>query len=237
MNCKNCGREIKEDGNYCVAYEAEILNNPEKVSGDKKNDGQDVKSKENKLRLARLLWVVVPIVSLLLLFLLWGLISLIETTIPTLGILAELLDVFVPILMVLTVIFVPIGIIVAIKISGEIKRLKIDSDLRSGQDEASVVPEEVKKGLNWGAGLGFIWGIYFNIWSSLLVLIPIPLVTLIWFMVALFKGNEWVWQKNKWASVEEFKESHRKWNIAGVIALILYLLLYLSLYLTVYLTL
>ncbi|MEX0924418.1 MAG: zinc-ribbon domain-containing protein [Candidatus Paceibacterota bacterium] len=225
MNCSNCNKEIKEGANFCSACGTEAVNNPGgavKVLGETDERSQLERSKYNK---ARLLWILVPIASMFVLAILWGIVSFLEEVAPSLRVLVELFNVFVPIFFALALIFIPIGIVVAIRITNKIKRLGVEYDSRSGKGDASIVPDEVKKGLNWGPGLGIIWGAYFNIWSSLLVLIP--LVNLIWFIVALVEGNEWMWRNNKWVSVEEFQDSRRRWNIAGATVLIISLSPYL----------
>jgi len=99
-------------------------------------------------------------------------------------------------------------------------------DQRSGKGVASVVPEEIK-GWSWGAaGLTWIWGIYHNVWISLLSFIP--LVNLVMIVYLGLKGNELAWRSNKWTSVEEFKTAQGKWQTWGIIFFILGVLSFLS---------
>jgi len=85
----------------------------------------------------------------------------------------------------------------------------------SGQGESAVVPEEIK-GWSWGAFvLTWIWGVCNGVLISLLCLIPV--FGFAWAFVLGFKGNEWAWQNKRWASIDEFKNTQRGWNIAGIV--------------------
>ena len=88
-------------------------------------------------------------------------------------------------------------------------------DPRSGKDEQSVVPPEIKK-WSWGAfGLTFLWGIYHNLWIAFLSLIP--LVNIVLAIYLGIKGNELAWKKASWQSVQSFHSSQKWWTIFGVI--------------------
>jgi type II secretory pathway pseudopilin PulG len=92
-------------------------------------------------------------------------------------------------------------------------------DPRSGAGPASVIPNEIL-GWNWGAAfLNWIWGLFNGVYIALLVFIPF--VNIVFWIVLGVKGNEWAWRNKKWASVEAFKSTQRKWNIAGIIVLVL----------------
>ena len=92
-------------------------------------------------------------------------------------------------------------------------------DSRSGNGPASVVPDEIK-GWSWGAAfLTWIWGLCNHVYISLLAFVPF--VNLVFWIVLGIKGNEWAWRSKKWQSVEAFKSTQRKWNIAGIIVLVL----------------
>ncbi|MBI2463831.1 hypothetical protein HYV57_02655 [Candidatus Peregrinibacteria bacterium] len=87
-------------------------------------------------------------------------------------------------------------------------------DARSGKKEQSEIPLEIK-GWNWGAaGLTLIWGLYHNVWISLLSLLPVVNIVII--IVLGLKGNEWAWQAQKWQSVEQFKTAQKKWKPWGI---------------------
>lgn len=109
------------------------------------------------------------------------------------------------------VIGIPIGIIYLCKrelVDG------VNYDERSGNKEASIVPEEIK-GWNWGAaGLTWIWGISQGVWISLLAFIP--LVNIVMWIVLGLKGNEWAWKSQKWESVDAFVSYQRKWKPWGI---------------------
>ncbi len=79
------------------------------------------------------------------------------------------------------------------------------------------VPEGIK-GWSWGAfGLNWIWGIGNNTYIALLALIPIVGLVMIFILGA--KGNEWAWQNRNWESIEDFKNTQRKWRNAWLIML------------------
>ena len=83
-------------------------------------------------------------------------------------------------------------------------------------DSTIPVPEEIK-GWNWGAFLlGAFWSVGNKVWIGLICFIPwVGWIMLIFLSV---KGNEWAWKSKRWASVEQFKATQRKWTIAGLIA-------------------
>ncbi len=118
---------------------------------------------------------------------------------------------------------IPIGIIFLCKrelVDGA------DYDERSGNKEASVVPEEIK-GWNWGAaGLTWIWGASQGVWISLLALIP--LVNIVMWIILGLKGNEWAWKSQKWESVDAFVSYQRKWKLWGIAFFVLAMLGILS---------
>lgn len=100
----------------------------------------------------------------------------------------------------------------------------------SGQGTSAAVPPEVK-GWNWGAFfLTFIWGLAHRVWISLLALLSfIPYIgTFIALGIAIFlgvKGNELAWQAKHWESVQKFKETQKKWAIAGFVVFVIVLVL------------
>jgi len=84
----------------------------------------------------------------------------------------------------------------------------------SGQGRSASVPAEIKK-WNWGAfWLPWIWGIYHNTWISLLCFVPY--VNIIFTFILAAKGSEWAWQNKHYESLEQFKNSQRKWGIWGI---------------------
>jgi len=108
---------------------------------------------------------------------------------------------------------IPLGIILLIK-SGNYHELT-EYDARSGPGEASTVPSELIGKWNWGAaGLTWIWGVYFNVWISLLNFVPF--LNVIFWIILGFKCNEWAWQKMRWKSVEDFKETQARWKPWGI---------------------
>lgn len=89
----------------------------------------------------------------------------------------------------------------------------------SGQGDTTVVPTELQ-GLNWGAFfLGWIWSA-FNGGGALWIIIGL-LFSPIDRIFLLFKGNDVSWKGKRWDSVEGFKDTQRKWAIAGLIILVI----------------
>lgn len=85
----------------------------------------------------------------------------------------------------------------------------------SGQGASAIVPDEIK-GWNWGAfWLNWIWSIGNQVWIGLLSLV----IGIIMAIILGVKGNEWAWQNRKWVSVEQFKETQKKWAMWGWIYL------------------
>jgi hypothetical protein len=98
---------------------------------------------------------------------------------------------------------------------GRSLKVGVTPDNTSGQGESAMVPEEVK-GWSWGAFvLTWIWGICNGVLISLLCLIPV--FGIAWAFVLGFKGNEWSWRNKKWDSIEDYKNTQRGWNIAGIV--------------------
>jgi len=113
---------------------------------------------------------------------------------------------------------IPIGIVLIVRARRTIKP-GVAYDERSGKDESSVIPPELGH-WNWGAAfLTLWWGIYYRVWISFLIFVPV--IGQFWWVVMGIKGNEWAWQKNKWLSVDEFKKSQRKWMPWAIALLIL----------------
>ncbi|MFM2628236.1 cytochrome c oxidase assembly factor Coa1 family protein [Vibrio chagasii] len=84
-------------------------------------------------------------------------------------------------------------------------------------ENSKEIPEQIK-GWNWGAfAFNWIWGIRFRTYRALLVFVPF--VNIVMPFILGFKGNEWAWKHNQWSSVEEFKNSQRKWSVAAAIML------------------
>lgn len=75
---------------------------------------------------------------------------------------------------------------------------------------------------NWGAFLlSWIWGIFNNVYWTLIALIPIPLVGLVVSIIAGVKGTRQSWENGKWqdADIEAFQKKQKGWMIAGFIVL------------------
>jgi hypothetical protein len=86
----------------------------------------------------------------------------------------------------------------------------------SGQGSAAPVPPEIER-WNWGAFLlHWIWGIGNNTLIALLMFVPLVNVVMVFILGA--KGSTWAWRNKRWESVEQFKDTQRKWAIWGVVA-------------------
>lgn len=90
-------------------------------------------------------------------------------------------------------------------------------------------PQNIKQ-WNWGAfWLSWIWGIGNKSFNTFFALIPY--FGFIWMFVCGAKGNEWAWENKKWASVENYNNTQRKWAIIGnslaVLSIILALILFI----------
>jgi len=93
----------------------------------------------------------------------------------------------------------------------------------SGKGTESILPRELN-GLNWGACLlNVIWGAKMSIPGGTLLLwfllLLFPVIGWIFPFYLLFKGNELAWQYRKWESLDEFRESQKKWTASGFILL------------------
>jgi len=100
---------------------------------------------------------------------------------------------------------------------GQGLKVEVTPENTSGQGGSAIVPEEVK-GWSWGAfALTWIWGIFNKVWIAFLMFIPVPIFGLVWAIILGVKGNEWAWRNKKWDSIEQFKDTQRSWNIAGIV--------------------
>lgn len=83
----------------------------------------------------------------------------------------------------------------------------------SGRGKGSPVPPEVRR-WNWGAFLlNWIWGLGNGVYIALLALIPFAGLVMAFILGA--RGNEWAWQRRRWADVASFKRAQRIWGIVG----------------------
>lgn len=105
----------------------------------------------------------------------------------------------------------------------------MNEENKNVENQPVATTQELPKdlgGWNWGAFLlTWIWGIGNQVWWGLLALIPIGFVQL---GVAIYlgvKGNELAWQARKYESVAQFKETQKKWAIAGLIVFIVQIIL------------
>jgi hypothetical protein len=81
----------------------------------------------------------------------------------------------------------------------------------------AAVPPEVDR-WNWGAFLlSWIWGIGNNTFIAFLTFVPFVGIVMPFVLGA--KGSAWAWRNKRWASVEDFKATQRKWAIAGLITI------------------
>jgi hypothetical protein len=170
------------------------------------------------------LWMIIgPFIGLVMVLATWAVMSFLLSSSfgghATMAILNVLLG-FVGLLCVVGIMVgIPLGIVTMYKPAPLEPTL---ADPRSGLGDASVIPPEIV-GWNWGAfGLPKIWGIYHNVWICLLTLIPVVNIVVAIYMGV--KGNELAWRKNKWTSVEDFKQKQAAWRVWGIVGFILSIL-------------
>lgn len=95
-------------------------------------------------------------------------------------------------------------------------------------DSTVPVPEGVK-GWSWGAFLlGPFWSIGNKVWIGLITFLAwindpglLLWIGVILTIVLAIKGNEWAWKSKRWASVERFKATQKKWTVAGIIVTVI----------------
>jgi hypothetical protein len=103
----------------------------------------------------------------------------------------------------------------------------------SGAGAGSPVPLEIR-GWSWGGFLlTWIWGIGNNVWIAFVALASIiPYVgwvaSLTMSIILGIRGNEWAWQNKRWESVEQFKQTQRRWMWWGVTSLVANIVLALA---------
>lgn len=96
------------------------------------------------------------------------------------------------------------------------------SPVAAASSPAPAVSERELNKWNWGAFLlGWIWGVFNNVYWTLIALIPIPLIGLIVNIIAGIKGTRQSWENGKWRDEDfaEFAKKQRGWAIAGFIIL------------------
>lgn len=115
----------------------------------------------------------------------------------------------------------------------------------SGLGAKAIIPDEIKKGWNWGAfALNWIWGIGNNSFITFLLWIPflcllvlavsivvfnsvieafyfMPLLALVLMLYFGWRGNQWAWRNKRWESLAHFERTQRRWKIAGFFTLAL----------------
>lgn len=100
----------------------------------------------------------------------------------------------------------------------------IEQKWNQAQDGESAINSENNQldKWNWGAFLlGWIWGVFNNVYWTLLALIPIPFCALIVNIIAGVKGNRKAWENGNWkeSDYQKFKDKQRRWTVAGLIVL------------------
>ena len=85
----------------------------------------------------------------------------------------------------------------------------------SGRGNTGDLPPEIR-GWNWGAFLlNWVWGIGNG--TPIALLTWVPCVGFAMPFVLGAKGNEWAWKNRRWQSVDEFKQTQRRWAIVGAV--------------------
>ena len=245
MFCAKCGNELKSDASFChgCGQKVQLKEVVEKPSVSIQNPTPKVvemKVTSPRNKKIGLYWLIGPWVLLISIIVIYAIASFVVTSLISSGsgigttsalktgadlriTIASIIRTLMGLVGIVSVIGIMIGIPMGIiyltkkESSGD-----TSSDERSGRGAESVIPDEIK-GWNWGAaGLGWIWGIYHNVWISFLAFIPY--FGLIWWIVMGLKGNEWAWRKNQYRNVEEFKVSQNKWKVWGIVFFIISIL-------------
>jgi hypothetical protein len=75
---------------------------------------------------------------------------------------------------------------------------------------------------SWGAfGLTFLWGLYHQLFLSLLMFVPLVNIV-VWIMLGAY-GRRWAWEKGNWTDIQSFKKSQDKWDTVGKIIFFLFI--------------
>lgn len=105
----------------------------------------------------------------------------------------------------------------------------------SGGGDTAAVPLEIDR-WNWGAFLlTWIWGVCNNTFIALLMFVPVANIVMPFVLGA--RGSAWAWRNRRWASVEAFQATQRKWARWGLVVLLLWLLLMVGIFAAVFATL
>lgn len=194
---------------------------------EKKHDHNICETTNRKYRKHGIFWLVAPTAFLILTLVAYSITNFIgsasELNSSLLILIARIINVILGLVGVIAVISIFIGIPLGIINLSKRKSCLGKFDQRSGQGDASTVPEEIKH-WNWGAFIfGWIWGVANDVWIAFLTLIPV--VNLVMMVYLGVKGNELAWRKRKWESVEKFHQSQKKWAVAVVVYLSLVLVI------------
>jgi hypothetical protein len=104
----------------------------------------------------------------------------------------------------------------------------------SGGGDTAAVPLEIDR-WNWGAFLlSWIWGVCNNTFIALLMFVPF--VNMVMPFVLGARGSAWAWRNKRWASVEAFQATQRKWAWWGLAVLLLWVLLLAGIFAAVFAT-
>jgi len=209
MNCPKCNTKITKGSTVCFTCGYRL----QKGSTDKKNQkvsGGTHFNVSKKNRIIAVLWVTVPAALAVLAIVLYAIFAEIGMS----GRIASGIEGILAVLFILSIALMAAGVPLAAFFGSRRKEPVAEFDKRSGLQEQSTFPPELKK-WNWGAvGLPIIWGVYHGVWISFITFIPY--INWIWWIIMGLEGNKWAWQKRYWKNVEEFKQAQRKWQIWGI---------------------
>ena len=217
MFCTQCGRQIPDDATFCSSCGSKNTLNKTNITTHEMDEVAEIKNVSNANKVKGILWLTLPLASIILIGIIWTIASYIlainnldETS--SIGNLMNIALGFLGVIGVIAVIVgIPLGLIYLNK-KESIQNSRYDA--RSGKGDASVVPKEIKK-WHWGAfTLSLIWGLWNNVWISLLLLVP--LLNLVILVMLGIKGNEWAWRKKRWESIEQFQRVQHKWSMWGI---------------------
>lgn len=92
-----------------------------------------------------------------------------------------------------------------------------------------VADLERVRGWNWGAFVfNWIWAFAHNLGTIAIISLVVSFLNMGLFSSIFLgiTGNEYAWKARRFSSVEEFKDTQRKWTIAGLIVLFFCIILF-----------
>ncbi len=232
MFCHQCGKELKDGSNFCHFCGTKIkAGEGDKITIEKNNSEKIIDQStyvvSSKNKKTGLFLIIGPVIGMIVILFIYVIVSFVGNTagIDTESSVAmNIIKIILGFLGLICCIGIIVGIPLGIMFLNK-RELTNNAmyDERSGNGDASIIPNKIN-GWNWGAaGLHWIWGISHGVWISLLSMIP--LVNIVMFFILGIKGNEWAWRAQKWESEDKFIAVQKKWKPWGITLFILWILL------------